>query len=292
MSFKINTAIKTVLLPLAITLSPCAMSDSSVWKVSKGDNHLYVGGTVHLLPEDQFPLPVEFDKAYKASETIVFEVPDLSMESPEIQQMLIQNMLYDDGRTLETVLSKETYERLVKVCESYGLPLANFNGMKPSMVTLVLAVTEYTRLGMMAEGVDSYFEDKAIKDNKARSGLESIEYQIKMLSAMGEGVEDDFIKKSLDDLPKSKELMDKLLAAWRIGDMKTTDRVMGQAMAGYSPALYQNLLVKRNNNWLPKIEEMMATKEIEFILVGVAHLAGKDSVLSQLANKGYDISKI
>lgn len=292
MSFKINTAIKTALLPLAIALSPCAMSDSSVWKVSKGDNHLYVGGTVHLLPEDQFPLPVEFDKAYKASETIVFEVPDLSMESPEIQQMLIQNMLYDDGRTLETVLSKETYERLVKVCESYGLPLANFNGMKPSMVTLVLAVTEYTRLGMMAEGVDSYFEDKAIKDNKARSGLESIEYQIKMLSAMGEGVEDDFIKKSLDDLPKSKELMDKLLAAWRIGDMKTTDRVMGQAMAGYSPALYQNLLVKRNNNWLPKIEEMMATKEIEFILVGVAHLAGKDSVLSQLANKGYDISKI
>ena len=292
MSFKINTAIKTALLSLAVTLSPCAMSDSSVWKVSKGDNHLYVGGTVHLLPEDQFPLPDEFDKAYKASETIVFEVPDLSMESPEIQQMLIQNMLYDDGRTLETVLSKETYERLVKVCESYGLPLANFNGMKPSMITLVLSVTEYTRLGMMAEGVDSYFEDKAIKDNKARSGLESIEYQIKMLSAMGEGEEDAFIKKSLDDLPKSKELMDKLLAAWRIGDMKTTDRVMGQAMAGYSPALYQNLLVKRNNNWLPKIEEMMATKEIEFILVGVAHLAGKDSVLSQLADKGYDISKI
>src|SRR5688572_27599184 len=51
-----------------------ASAQSSIWKVTHGEDSLYVGGTVHLLRKSDFPLPVEFDVAVAAAEEIWFEV--------------------------------------------------------------------------------------------------------------------------------------------------------------------------------------------------------------------------
>lgn len=48
-------------------------ADSPVWKVAKGDNHLFIGGTVHVLSSADYSLPEAFGKAYGASSIIVFE---------------------------------------------------------------------------------------------------------------------------------------------------------------------------------------------------------------------------
>ena len=58
------------------------------------------------------------------------------------------------------------------------------------------------------------------------------------------------------------------------------------------PEVYHDLLVKRNNNWMPHIEKMLTDKPKEFVLVGALHLAGEDSVLTMLKNKGYTITKL
>ncbi|MFC3092848.1 TraB/GumN family protein [Alteromonas sediminis] len=288
----IKKAFKLAALPIALTVSNAVWADSSVWKVSKGDAHLFVGGTVHLLPADQFPLPEEFEKAYKASESIVLEVIDLDPQSPEIQQKIMANMMYQDGRTLQSVLSEETYQQLAKVCAEYGMPIENLTMFKPALISIMLTMAEFTNLGMAGEGVDKFFEEKAKSDNKARSGLETIDYQISVISSFGEGVEEDFVKKTLADLPKTKEMFGGLIKAWRAGDMDSLHAIMGEAMLGYSEELYYNLLVKRNNDWVPKISDMLTTKEVEFILVGAGHLAGEEGVLQQLINKGYTVEQL
>jgi len=56
------------------------------------------------------------------------------------------------------------------------------------------------------------------------------------------------------------------------------------------PNSYKQLISDRNNNWLPKVEAMFGNDESEFILVGVAHLAGQDSLLTLLENRGYTVS--
>ncbi|MFQ3190047.1 MAG: hypothetical protein ACI936_001177 [Paraglaciecola sp.] len=56
--------------------------------------------------------------------------------------------------------------------------------------------------------------------------------------------------------------------------------------------MYQDLLVTRNINWLPKIVNMLSDQPIEFVLVGALHLAGPDSVLAKLKAKGYKIKKL
>lgn len=46
-------------------------------------------------------------------------------------------------------------------------------------------------------------------------------------------------------------------------------------------------MVRRNMNWLPAIKTMLETPEVEFILVGTAHLAGDDGLLTLLNAGGY-----
>ena len=47
----------------------------------------------------------------------------------------------------------------------------------------------------------------------------------------------------------------------------------------------------RNTKWIPQIEAYFDTPEIEYVLVGVSHLAGDDSVLVMLEELGYVVSR-
>ena len=74
-----------------------AAADSSVWKVSSGDNLLYVGGTLHVLRQKDYPLPVEFGRAYQAADTLIFETDIAQLHSPEVMQKMQQAMRYPEG---------------------------------------------------------------------------------------------------------------------------------------------------------------------------------------------------
>jgi len=52
---------------------------------------------------------------------------------------------------------------------------------------------------------------------------------------------------------------------------------------------YNTLIInERNNNWIKKIPDLIAEKS-SFIAVGAAHLAGKNGLINQLRNLGYDV---
>ena len=80
----------------------------------------------------------------------------------------------------------------------------------------------------------------------------------------------------------------KIIAAWRSGD---TDTMAALAMAftdtPEGKLFYDALLVQRNKNWLPQLEQMLATPEVELVLVGALHLAGEANVLQLLREQGY-----
>ena len=58
-----------------------------------------------------------------------------------------------------------------------------------------------------------------------------------------------------------------------------------------SPSVYDALLVDRNSNWTDKISELMEGKGQALIVVGAAHLIGKDSVPSMLKKKGFAVTR-
>ena len=109
---------------------------------------------------------------------------------------------------------------------------------------------------------------------------------------MGEGDENGLIDYTLRDIKNMPQTIGELRTYWREGDMDGLAKIGITPFKADYPKIYQELLVTRNNNWLPQIEKMLNDQAIEFVLVGSLHLAGPDSVLSALADKGYKIEKL
>ncbi|MCK4841351.1 MAG: TraB/GumN family protein [Methylococcales bacterium] len=266
-----------------------AFADTSVWRISKGDSELFIGGTIHVLSESDYPLPTEFDLAYKRSDKLVFETDLSAMAQPEIQQQLLQRVMYKEGRTLKDDLSVSTYQALSDYLAALGMTVELFNQYKPPMVMITLVMAELQRLGMTQVGVDNYFNRKAIVDGKMLGELESVQVQFSVIENMGKGQEDEMILSTIAEMKELPLIMDDMKTAWRTGNMAQLEKLGITPMKQEFPALYQLLLVERNNAWLPKIVTMLNTPEVEFILVGALHLVAKDGVISKLRELGYKV---
>ena len=83
-----------------------------------------------------------------------------------------------------------------------------------------------------------------------------------------------------------------LKAAWRKGDNRELIKVALAPWLADFPELYQSLLVKRNTAWLPQLEAMLASPEVEYVLVGALHLVGKDGVINMLESRGYQVEQL
>ena len=86
--------------------------------------------------------------------------------------------------------------------------------------------------------------------------------------------------------------MAQLKAAWRQGDNLTLEKIGINEWREDFPVIYQNLLVRRNNAWIPQIEAMLNTNPTEAVLVGALHLVGNEGVLQQLRDRGYKVEQL
>jgi uncharacterized protein YbaP (TraB family) len=283
--------LKTTAVRLLCLLPAALLAESSVWKVSKGEQSLYIGGTCHVLRSTDYPLPAEFERAYAAADTLVFEIDPTVAQDSAFAMQLLAKASYTDGRTLKSVLSSETYAALAKQSKQSGIPIEMLNSMKPGMVMMMLTMQELAKVGVSEEGVDMHYHHRGLKDGKAVHALETPEFQIELLTSMGEGMEDELVRYGLEDLGQMRELFSELIAAWRGGDLAQIEVLFINDMADY-PELYASMLVDRNQRWVPQIEAMLQSPEVEFVLVGVAHAAGDDGVLKMLKVKGYTIEQL
>jgi len=119
--------------------------------------------------------------------------------------------------------------------------------------------------------------------------LETIETQFNVLENLGKGMEDEMILSTISEIKELPLLVGAMKKAWRAGNMKELELISAAPMKSDYPDLYQALLINRNNAWLPKIEKLLLTPEIELVLVGALHLVGQDGVLSQLQSLGYKV---
>ncbi len=278
-------------LMLAAVAVPSA-ADTSVWAVTSGSNTVYLGGTVHLLRPSDYPLPPEYEEAYNASSEIYFETDVSSLTDLSVQAQMMQQLTYSDGRTLRTVLNDEAYTALSETVAEFGLPLAMLETFKPGLLVSTLQVLAFQRMGFTPQGVDTFFDTRAMGDGKSRGQLETVQEQIGFLAAMGEGNESEFILLSLSDLETIETDMEGMLSAWREGNAGELNDLFVAEMQAEAPEVYQSLLVDRNLKWIPQIEAMFSDGDTEFVLVGAAHLIGRDGLLQLLRNKGYSIRQL
>jgi len=286
----VKPIMRKYLLILFLFPSLC-FSETSLWQISKNGNTLYLGGTIHVLKKEDYPLPVEFDNAFKKADTLVFETNIEEAQTPEFGEKVAEMLTYPAGKSLKDALNAKTFNALKNYLAERNIPIDKFLNFKPSMVVLIITIIEFKRMGMVDIGVDQYFYNKAKHANKKIGYFETIDEQLELLRSMGQGNENKMILSTLNDMKRMDSMMAVIKSAWLTGDEnKMAEVTLVEMMRDY-PEIYKMMLVDRNNNWMPHIERMMRDKKIEMVLVGALHLVGKDGLLHQLRNKGYTVQK-
>ena len=266
-------------------------SETSLWKISKNGNELYLGGTIHVLKKEDYPLPVEFSEAFKKSDKLVFETNIEMTKTPEFGQKMTHMLTFPAGKSLKDAISEKTFIKLKKYLAERNIPIESFLNFKPSMIVLVITVIELQKMGMVDIGVDEYFHNKAKQAGKTTEYFETVDEQLEFIRTMGQGNEDAMLMSSIDDMSRMEAVMNTIKTAWLSGDEnKLVEVGLIEMMRDY-PGIYQSLLVTRNNNWMPHIERMMRDNKVEMVLVGALHLVGKDGLLQQLRDKGYTVKQ-
>ena len=268
-----------------------ARPGSSVWKVTKGGNTLYLGGSVHILREIDFPLPAEYDYAFFESEVQVLEADTEQMENPEIMQYMFSQMMLPEGVLLHSLLEPEVYDHLTEVCSKYEIPIYSVEKIKPSILLTMLTIQQIEKLGFKEKGIDDYFLIKAKTDYKPVLFLESLQTQIDMLASMGEGYENEYVSYSLMDLEHTEDALETMLLEWRYGLSSLNEETLIEMKADW-PELYKKIITDRHDAWMPQIENFIASGKIHFVVTGLLHMHGPDGLRQRLKNSGYTVEQV
>jgi len=285
------TFIRLPLIIFTLLLPLLSHAGTSIWQVSDGKNTVYLGGTFHMLKPSDYPLPKEFEQVYKKVNWLVFETDMDQLESSEFQQKFLKSMTLPTGQILADHLSSEAYAELIRYAAKNNMDTGRLQRFKPQMIGLIITIEELQKHGLTAPGVDNYIGEKARKDGKVVTKLESTDDQIRYISTMGEGNESNLILQTLADIEDLPKELNAMSNAWRTGDDEALFESGIKPMLDDYPKIYQSLLVERNNNWMDKIEKLIAQPEEKFILVGALHLVGQDGLLQQLKDRGYQVKQ-
>jgi uncharacterized protein YbaP (TraB family) len=282
---------KTICVLFVLTgliLSHGSLAESAVYEITKGKNKIYLAGTIHLLRAQDFPQPAEFDAAYQASQTIFFEADLQKIKTPEFGQRFAQAMMLPNNTTLKDVLDADTWAALQAFSEKHQYPLSQTMMFNPAMTSILITMTEVKKFGV-GDGIDIFYDNIARADNKPIGELESGDDVIAYMKSFAQEDPNKIINSTLKDMDNLQSYFDSMVASWKAGDLDALDKEMGQKMKKDTPSLYQVMVVDRNKKWLPKIEQMFKTPEVEMVMVGSLHLSGSDGLLVQLKKSGYQV---
>ena len=289
---RLSVAAAAVLALLApVQAQNAAPKKHFLWKVEGGKTPLYLLGSIHLLSSAYYPLPAAIDEAFESAGTLVEEVNLDEALSPASMALILSKAMLQDGKTLDQVLSKDSYARLAAYMKSAGMPLDRMRRFKPWMVSLTITTLEAQKAGFDPNfGVDKHFFDRAKKAGKTVKGLETAAYQIDRLDAMAEADQDDLVRKTLAEVETERANIKTMADAWASGDAPTLETLLLDSFKE-SPAVYERLLVERNRNWMPELETCLEAPRPCFVVVGAAHMVGPDGLVTLLRKKGLTVEQ-
>ena len=263
-----------------------------VWRVEKDGRVVYLGGTIHVLRDADYPLPAAFERAYAAADRVIFETEIDRLQSEEFRRLVAARLVEPPGRRLRDRVSAQTLRRVQSFFESRGVPFAEVESLNPGLIAITMTMIELRRQGITGTGVDQYYSQRAAADGKARGHLETLAQQVEFIAGLGAGDEDALFAYELADLERLPRLWREISTAWRAGDLDALDAILVETMQAEFAAVGDALIGDRNRAWMPRIEALFDNAETELLLVGALHLAGAEGLIEQLARRGYRVERL
>lgn len=266
----------------------CQDSDkkSLLWEISgKGlKEPSYIFGTFHILCKDQFKISKSFEAKLIATKQFCGE---LNMDDPTLQSQLMQLILMPD-KNLESFIDSPMQHKFDSAFEHItGIAFTQLNHYKPFLSLSLLALkTVPCSIFVQPE---TEIMQMAKKNQLGVLGLETVTEQMSVIDEQPIDSQMIALKKMVLNFDSTKNLMKEMVAVYQQNDAEALySYIKKQGDGGFND---ESFIVKRNQNWIPKIKTMIREKPT-FFAVGAGHLGGQTGVLTLLRKQGFTIKPV
>ena len=204
-----------------------------LWKVEyPGVPSSYLFGTIHIEDPRVTHLPAAVSKAFDTSNSLTLEINP----SAGAMASVAQQMLYQDGRTLEHVLGKDLYQRTAAELKKHGIPPQMTTLLKPwaAMITLI---APQQKTGVF---LDYALYLKSTEQGKTFYALETLDEQLSVFTQLTERDQVALLKDTLNQLPTQKQTFEELTQAYLARDLDKLLTISKEQMPS-SPRLSERM---------------------------------------------------
>ena len=254
------------------------------WSAKRGGLEYWLIGSVHVGEKSMFPLPKKVNQYLAQSDGLIVEA-NLD-EAPTIQ--------YPTATVRSTdVLSKQQQKELIGIANLLQMNPNDVLSAPPWIAALTLQMQQIQYLGYRAEdGVDLNLINQAKAQGIEVLGLESLQFQIDLLSGQKEGGK-ELLTSTIEQFDHNESAMHCLIDSWKAGDLEKLNQFAG--LTEVSSDFEANFLTKRNYDWADKLNSpswLPQKKGKYLVVVGSLHLIGEQSVVELLKLKGFKVKQL
>ncbi|GGD83798.1 lipoprotein [Emticicia aquatilis] len=259
-----------------------------LWEISGNglSQPSYLYGTIHIICPDKFFLPKSTAEKFKTAQQIFLEI---DMDDPQMLFKAQKLMMSADGKKLKDLMNETDYKLFGEYFKkNVGMDVAAFGTAKP-MFYMSMALMKSAGCPI-PKSYEEYFVKEAKSENKEVLGLETIEEQMALLNNAPLQQQIDWLMEIVREAEKSNETYDQMLDLYKKQDIEALTKMISEKMVGMK-GIEDEMLDKRNQNWIPVIEKNIKQKPT-FFAVGAGHLGGEKGVLKLLQQKGYTLKSL
>jgi uncharacterized protein YbaP (TraB family) len=268
-------------------------ANPAMWKVQGVKGTIYLFGSVHVMKPSVHWETAKEQAAFKSSGTLYLEIADTSPAAQAALRPMIMSIGIDQEHPLSTKISKEDVAALDDALKAMGGEKA-IEPMQPWLAYLTLSVVPMIQAGYdPMGGIDPQLQKEAEAAHKPIKGFETAEEQMHFFADFPQADQVALLHEELQELPKSGEKFDEVVASWSRGDVEKIAQVDDGELRQKHPELYKRLLVDRNAKIADTLASLLkdpATGTI-FVAVGAGHLAGPDSIQKMLEQRGFTAAR-
>ena len=86
-------------------------------------------------------------------------------------------------------------------------------------------------------------------------------------------------------------MLDAIMKAWKQGNIDQLGALTIESFKEY-PGMYAKFVTDRNKTWAEELDRLASMKKTCMVVVGVAHLAGKEGLIELLKAQGYVVEQL
>lgn len=264
----------------------------TLWRIAGATNSVYLLGSIHLLREQDHPLPGVIDKAYDDADVIVMEIDMDDMDPVYTQAAFNRAGVLQDGTTLQDLMGEESFTAASEAAAAIDIPLDMLAKSEPWLAAITVELMLLYRIGFdPALGVEMTMTQRAAADGKPIEGLETIDEQLAFLDGLPIDAQREMLLQVLSEGAAMSESIGELIEAWHHGDTATLEDALLSSAVGLDE-LNEVLVNSRNRRWAETISTWLDDEQDYLIVVGALHLVGEQGVPALLEKRGFGIHQL